>query len=227
MAAASESVSDQTQQQSPTSPSPRSRSPAPFLLKTYDLLEEAEEALQSLSIHEDRLWGDGGGLDRSAERKKVVTWSAEGDGFIVWSPAEFSELMLPKYFKHNNFSSFIRQLNTYGFKKVSPKRWEFKHDKFRRGCRQMLVEIPRKKCEPSVFPTFLRPASSPSSSSSTSNSQAAAIEGDNGYRLQLIEENRSLKRQKSDLETQIVQFRALEVRLLDCLGQRINNGKDR
>jgi len=72
-----------------------SRCPAPFLLKTYDLVEQGSEG-------EDGI--------------KIVSWNEEGNGFVVWSPAEFSELTLPKYFKHNNFSSFIRQLNTY----VSP-----------------------------------------------------------------------------------------------------------
>lgn len=74
--------------------SPRTKNPAPFLCKTYDLLQERDD-------NDD----DG--------NKKIVSWNAQGDGFVVWSPAEFSELMLPKYFKHNNFSSFIRQLNTY------------------------------------------------------------------------------------------------------------------
>ncbi|KAJ6396884.1 hypothetical protein OIU77_021839 [Salix suchowensis] len=120
--------------------SPKTKCPPPFLSKTFDLVEE----------------GGADGVAGHPHSKRIVSWNAEGNGFIVWSPAEFSELTLPRFFKHNNFSSFIRQLNTYGFKKTSSKQWEFKHEKFLKGRRHMLVEITRKKCEPSAFPAYLK-----------------------------------------------------------------------
>lgn len=85
----------------------------------------------------------------------LICWSPSGTSFHVFDQGRFSKEVLPKFFKHNNMASFIRQLNMYGFRKVvhieqgglvKPERddTEFQHPFFIRGQEQLLENIKRK-----------------------------------------------------------------------------------
>ncbi|KAJ9475130.1 Heat shock transcription factor [Pseudozyma hubeiensis] len=84
----------------------------------------------------------------------LISWGSSGTVFSVANPAEFSRLVLPNWFKHSNWQSFVRQLNMYGFHKVNHSYqgnptdevqvWEFRHPSFRRGEIALLNDIKRK-----------------------------------------------------------------------------------
>lgn len=56
-------------------------------------------------------------LNSEQTDKNLVRWSDSGDSFLIFDSSAFAKTMLPVHFKHGNFSSFVRQLNKYGFRK--------------------------------------------------------------------------------------------------------------
>ncbi|KAJ7173633.1 HSF-type DNA-binding-domain-containing protein [Mycena filopes] len=94
-----------------------------------------------------------------AKSSHFIAWTEMGTSFVVSNVGEFSRSILGSHFKHNNFSSFVRQLNMYGFHKINrtpraqrttsdAQTWEFSHHKFLRGRPDLLDEIKRKALEP-------------------------------------------------------------------------------
>ena len=76
--------------------------------------------------------------------------------FVVKDPDLFAATIIPQYFDHNKFSSFARQLNFYGFRKMqakpirnadfdadTAKHVTFYNEKFKRGRCDLLKEIQR------------------------------------------------------------------------------------
>lgn len=84
-----------------------------------------------------------------------IDWGPDGLSIVITDSQEFSKTVLNNpsktYFKTKNLTSFVRQLNLYGFRKVSdhkkvgdsrydPNRCEFRHPSFRKG-RKGLIPI--------------------------------------------------------------------------------------
>ncbi|KAH0502475.1 Heat shock factor protein 3, partial [Microtus ochrogaster] len=94
----------------------------------------------------------------------VFLYYKDGQSFEIVNEENFSNEILPKYFKHNKIASFIRQLNMYGFRKVSPQSeksneekkgsMEFQHPLFKKGGACLLENIKRKVGSGSLSYTF-------------------------------------------------------------------------
>jgi len=96
---------------------------ASFPVKLYRMLSEVEK--------------DG--------KQSIVTWNPDGRTLQVLNHKKFVSEILPNYFKQSKYKSFQRQLNFYGFQRVShgPLEGSYGHPKFVRGNEEQVKQMNR------------------------------------------------------------------------------------
>ena len=84
---------------------------------------------------------------KNKANENLIHWNEDGTIIIITDPFKFSNKILPKNFKHDNYSSFNRQLNLYGFYKINniknSKSEQFKNENFTKN--KSLKEIKKIK----------------------------------------------------------------------------------
>lgn len=86
---------------------------------------------------------------------KYIRWVSGGKAIQIVDKEGFEKQLLPFYFKHKRFTSFVRQLNMYGWHKVqdlsagtmqsSEEHWQFANPYFAQGHPELLRKIVRNK----------------------------------------------------------------------------------
>lgn len=90
----------------------------------------------------------------------IASWTDEGDKFVVKNKDIFASTVIPQYYDHNNYSSFTRQLNFYGFTReqsmtikvsdlssLAVGQETFYHQHFQRGRPDLLKNLQRRSTD--------------------------------------------------------------------------------
>lgn len=85
-------------------------------------------------------------LDR-ADMESIITWMPHGRAFIVLQPQQLRDIVLPRFFKQTKFMSFTRQLNLWGFKRITKgvDSGAYYHALFLRGRARLAMLMRRQK----------------------------------------------------------------------------------
>lgn len=99
------------------------------------------------------------------EFSSIITWMPHGRSWKIFDSKEFSTVVMPLFFENNNFDSFVRLVNAWGFRRISsgPDRGSYYHEMFLRGVphlkgrmRRMAKKEKKAPIDPENEPDFFK-----------------------------------------------------------------------
>ena len=93
----------------------------------------------------------------------VVAWQPHGRCFVIHKPKEFTEHVMPHYFRQSKLTSFQRQLNLYGFNRITrgTDAGGYYHELFLRGKEFLCKRMMRTKVKGTKFKAASSPEQEP------------------------------------------------------------------
>ena len=102
-----------------------------FPEKLFRLISDASKSTRIYFVSDSGKFQDKKGV----EARNIIAWQEHGRSFIIRHQKLFEKYLLGKYFKTTKYRTFQRQLNMYGFKRLTNERerGSYYHEKFLRS----------------------------------------------------------------------------------------------
>jgi hypothetical protein len=123
--------------------------PAPYFYYSDHSLEEDTDPLTPITTsgHVPTFPAKMHAILTNPKLNDIVAWAPHGRSWIILKPRAFEVRILPKYFEHSKFSSFVRQANGWGFRRLASvnDRNTYYHEYFLRGMPWLVKKMRRPK----------------------------------------------------------------------------------
>jgi len=123
--------------------------PAPYFYYSDHSLEEDPDPLTPITAsgHVPTFPAKMHAILTNPNLNDIVAWAPHGRSWTILKPRAFEVRILPKYFEHSKFSSFVRQANGWGFRRLSSgnDRNTYYHEYFLRGMPWLVKKMRRPK----------------------------------------------------------------------------------
>ncbi len=162
------------------------------------------------------------------EYTQIIHWNKDGNGIIIVDANKLGEIVLPKYYKHNNYSSFVRQLNMYGFHKtrgIGKEGEGFEHEKFnRKSTKEQIKQMMRQNKKMKLLSKYIKTNNNISNNINEDSNDELSYNNENDIFQFLLEKNEENIKNLLDLKNEIEELKSHNLNLYNQL-QQIKEGQ--